>query len=125
MLGRGWDRSLVERLLGCFDGKIAEDLEAALISFLDGEVLPLVDLVEGSVGPGLDGVEETDEEVDGEGPDVGLILEGVVLNQPGLYFVGLYFLHALWSETITGVQTDAQHVATHLLQHQLTAAPSH
>lgn len=39
---------------------------------------------------------------------------GIVEDEPGLYFVGLYFLHALWSETITGVQTDARHVADHL-----------
>jgi putative flavoprotein involved in K+ transport len=40
---------------------------------------------------------------------------GVATDQPGLYFLGLYFLHALWSETITGVQPDARHVAEHLV----------
>ena len=39
-----------------------------------------------------------------------------VTDQPGLYFLGLYFLHALWSETITGVQADARYVADHLTQ---------
>jgi putative flavoprotein involved in K+ transport len=43
---------------------------------------------------------------------------GVVATQPGLYFVGLYFLHAVWSETITGVQPDAKHVIDHLIEHR-------
>ena len=43
---------------------------------------------------------------------------GVVDDQPGLYFCGLFFLHALWSETLTGVPTDAQHVVGHLVNTQ-------
>lgn len=43
---------------------------------------------------------------------------GVVPNQPGLYFVGLYFLHALWSETLTGVQADARHVVDDLARRE-------
>lgn len=39
---------------------------------------------------------------------------GVVPNMPGLYFVGLFFLHALWSETVTGVQPDVKHIIKHL-----------
>jgi putative flavoprotein involved in K+ transport len=45
---------------------------------------------------------------------------GIVSTQPGLYFVGLYFLHAVWSETITGVQPDVQHVVDHLIEHRAT-----
>lgn len=45
---------------------------------------------------------------------------GVIPNEAGLYFVGLYFLHALWSETITGVQVDAKYVVNHLTEHQRT-----
>lgn len=37
---------------------------------------------------------------------------------PGLYFLGLFFLHAVWSETITGVQPDAKHVVQHLVDHR-------
>lgn len=37
-----------------------------------------------------------------------------VTDVPGLYFVGLFFLHAMWSETITGVQPDVQHIVKHL-----------
>ena len=49
---------------------------------------------------------------------------GVVPNQPGLYFLGLFFLHALWSETLTGVQPDAQYITTHLLEHRLMTSTS-
>ena len=36
---------------------------------------------------------------------------GVVPSVPGLYFVGLHFLYAMTSETITGVQRDAKRIA--------------
>lgn len=36
----------------------------------------------------------------------------------GLYFLGLFFLHAVWSETIPGVQRDARYVAEHLVEHR-------
>lgn len=49
---------------------------------------------------------------------------GVVPSQPGLYFLGLYFLHALWSETLTGVQPDAAYVTNHLIDHYLNVAPT-
>ena len=44
---------------------------------------------------------------------------GIVDNVPGLYFVGLFFLHSMWSETITGVQPDVQHIVNHLTEHRL------
>ena len=43
---------------------------------------------------------------------------GIVTAQPGLYFVGLYFLHSVWSETITGVQPDARYVVDHLIENR-------
>lgn len=36
---------------------------------------------------------------------------GVVAREPGLYFVGLNFLYAMTSQTITGVGRDAGHIA--------------
>lgn len=36
---------------------------------------------------------------------------GVAIDQPGLYFVGLHFLHAATSGTVTGVGRDAKHIA--------------
>ena len=41
----------------------------------------------------------------------------------GLYFLGLFFLHAVWSETIPGVQPDAKYVVEHLVEHR-TGAPT-
>ena len=38
---------------------------------------------------------------------------GVVPQEPGLYFVGLHFLYAATSDTITGVQRDAKRIAKH------------
>ncbi|MBT8217546.1 MAG: NAD(P)-binding domain-containing protein [Acidimicrobiia bacterium] len=43
---------------------------------------------------------------------------GVIENVPGLYFVGLFFLHAVWSETITGVQPDVEYTVRHLMEHR-------
>jgi putative flavoprotein involved in K+ transport len=42
---------------------------------------------------------------------------GVVEAQPGLYFVGLFFLSALTSSLIGGVGTDAKLIADHLASH--------
>ena len=39
---------------------------------------------------------------------------GIVVSQPGLYFVGLHFLYAATSDTITGVARDAHRVVRHL-----------
>jgi putative flavoprotein involved in K+ transport len=36
---------------------------------------------------------------------------GVVPDYPGLYFVGLHFLYAMTSETVTGVSRDAKRIA--------------
>ncbi len=40
----------------------------------------------------------------------------------GLYFLGLFFLHAVWSETIPGVQPDAKYVVQYLVQHRSAPA---
>ncbi|MGZ4619575.1 MAG: flavin-containing monooxygenase [Frankiaceae bacterium] len=39
---------------------------------------------------------------------------GIVTQAPGLYFVGLHFLYAMTSDTITGMQRDAKRVVRHL-----------
>lgn len=41
-----------------------------------------------------------------------------VTDVDGLYFLGLFFLHAVWSETIPGVQRDARYVVEHLAEHR-------
>ena len=47
-----------------------------------------------------------------------------VTDEPGLYFLGLFFLHALWSETITGVQPDVRYVVEHLVSHRKARVPT-
>ncbi len=39
---------------------------------------------------------------------------GVVGDEPGLYFIGLEFVYAATSATITGVGRDAKRVAKHI-----------
>jgi len=39
---------------------------------------------------------------------------GVVEEVPGLYFCGLFFQHAFWSETFPGMPKDARYVVDHL-----------
>ena len=39
---------------------------------------------------------------------------GVVPSEPGLYFIGLFFLYAGTSSLIGGVGRDARHIARHL-----------
>lgn len=41
-------------------------------------------------------------------------VRGIVADEPGLYFVGLFFLHSLTSSLVGGVGRDAAHVAKHL-----------
>jgi len=40
---------------------------------------------------------------------------GVVAKEPGLYFVGLHFLYAMTSDTITGITRDARHIVKRIL----------
>jgi putative flavoprotein involved in K+ transport len=42
---------------------------------------------------------------------------GVVASRPGLYFVGLFFMHALTSSLIGGVGRDARHIVDHIAAH--------
>ena len=37
--------------------------------------------------------------------------EGIVKNVPGMYFVGLHFLHAMTSATLIGIGRDAERIA--------------
>ncbi|EMA43540.1 MULTISPECIES: flavin-containing monooxygenase [Halococcus] len=52
---------------------------------------------------------------DGKGqPKEPVHVRGVVPDQPGLYFVGLFFLYAATSGLFTGVGRDAEYVVDHL-----------
>ena len=48
---------------------------------------------------------------------------GVVESEPGLYFIGMYFLYALSSVLIGGVGRDAEHIAGHIATRQPTGGP--
>jgi putative flavoprotein involved in K+ transport len=54
-------------------------------------------------------------------------ISGVVPNQPGLYFVGLHFLHAMSSSMIHGVSRDAERIASQAAKRRAVRAqsPSH
>jgi putative flavoprotein involved in K+ transport len=48
---------------------------------------------------------------------------GVVVDEPGLYFVGLHFLYAMSSTMIHGVGRDAEHVARAIVARTRAPAP--
>src|SRR6185369_13160854 len=50
--------------------------------------------------------------------------QGVVGQEPGLYFIGLEFVYAATSATITGVGRDAKRVAKHIAGRRSVAEPS-
>jgi putative flavoprotein involved in K+ transport len=58
-----------------------------------------------------------------EGSDLPRHDRGVVKDEPGLYFLGLHFLHAATSATITGVARDARHIARIVHHRERAAAP--
>jgi putative flavoprotein involved in K+ transport len=49
---------------------------------------------------------------------------GIVASEPGLYFVGLVFLHALNSSLVGGVGRDAEHIAKHIASRQPNGRPT-
>lgn len=49
-----------------------------------------------------------------EQPKEPVHVRGVVPDEPGLYFVGLFFLYAMTSGLFTGVGRDAEYVVNHL-----------
>ena len=48
---------------------------------------------------------------------------GIVRSEPGLYFVGLFFLHAIASALVGGVGRDAEHIARHIASRELNSRP--
>lgn len=51
-------------------------------------------------------------------------VRGVVEEEPGLYFVGLIFLHSLSSQLMMGVGRDTQHVADELVRRSAARQPA-
>jgi putative flavoprotein involved in K+ transport len=48
---------------------------------------------------------------------------GIVGSEPGLYFVGQFFLHALASSLVGGVGRDAEHIAKHIAASRRNGQP--
>lgn len=97
----------VGRITGVQDGKPVTD---------DGEVLnPATVIWCTGYRPGFDWIDLPVFDDNGS-PQTR---RGVVQELPGLYFVGLFFLHSMWSETITGAQPDVAYVVRHLMEHRL------
>jgi putative flavoprotein involved in K+ transport len=51
----------------------------------------------------------------GENQNEPMHHRGVVADQPGLYFVGLFFLYAMSSGFLPGVDRDAEHIVNTIL----------
>jgi putative flavoprotein involved in K+ transport len=49
---------------------------------------------------------------------------GIVGSEPGLYFVGQFFLHALASPLVGGVGNDAEHIAKHIASSRSNGRPA-
>jgi putative flavoprotein involved in K+ transport len=49
---------------------------------------------------------------------------GIVADEPGLYFVGLFFLYAMSSGFLRGVSRDAEHVVKHIAARRRSSASS-
>jgi putative flavoprotein involved in K+ transport len=94
--------SRVDRISGIEDGKPITK---------DDQVLDIANVIWCTgYRPGFDWIDLPIFDDDGQ----PIHERGIVRDMPGLYFVGLFFLHALWSETITGVQPDVRYIVKHL-----------
>jgi putative flavoprotein involved in K+ transport len=49
---------------------------------------------------------------------------GIVSSEPGLYFVGLFFLYAMSSAFLPGVGRDAKHIAKHIASSRRNGRPA-
>jgi putative flavoprotein involved in K+ transport len=49
---------------------------------------------------------------------------GVVVGEPGLYFVGLLFQYAMSSDVLPGVGRDAEYIAKHIAKHIASREPN-
>jgi putative flavoprotein involved in K+ transport len=50
---------------------------------------------------------------------------GIVDSEPGLYFVGLFFLHSMTSDTVTGVRRDAERIGKQIASRARRSLASH
>jgi putative flavoprotein involved in K+ transport len=84
----------------------------------DGEILDVANVIWCTgYAPGFDWIDLPVFDEDGAPKHT----RGIVATQPGLYFLGLFFLHSAWSETITGAPIDVRHVMRHLAKNRRVA----
>jgi putative flavoprotein involved in K+ transport len=60
---------------------------------------------------------------DDEKPKEPLHHRGIVIGEPGLYFVGLFFLYAMSSGFLRGVGRDTEHIAEHIASREQSRRP--
>jgi putative flavoprotein involved in K+ transport len=49
---------------------------------------------------------------------------GVVVSEPGMYFMGLVFQYAVTSDVLPGVGRDAKYIARHIASREAKRRPS-
>jgi putative flavoprotein involved in K+ transport len=62
---------------------------------------------------------------DGEKPKEPRHHRGIVASEPGLYFLGLFFLYAMSSGFLRGVGRDAEHIAEHIASREQSRRPNY
>ncbi len=62
---------------------------------------------------------------DDEKPKEPLHHRGIVAGEPGLYFLGLFFLYAMSSGFLRGVGRDAEHIAEHIASREQSRRPNY
>jgi putative flavoprotein involved in K+ transport len=84
----------------------------------DGQILDVANVIWCTgFGHGLSWIDMPIFEADGEPRHQS----GIVIGEPGLYFVGLHFLHSFSSTMIHGIARDAQRIADRIEQRTKSA----
>jgi putative flavoprotein involved in K+ transport len=100
------------RIAGVIDGRPALE---------DGRQLDIANVIWCTgFGNGLSWIDLPIFEPDGEPRHES----GIAAGEPGLYFVGLHFLHSFSSTMIHGIARDAERIAGEIARRTLRAAPS-
>lgn len=101
-------------------------VEDGLPMLEDGRVLEPANVVWCTgFGSGLDWIDLSSQPDASDGAEPDPVHEsGIVPDEPGLYFVGRHFLHALSSAMVHGVGRDARRVADAIAQRALTKGVS-
>jgi putative flavoprotein involved in K+ transport len=100
------------RIVGVIDGRPALE---------DGRRLDIANVIWCTgFGNGLSWIDLPIFEADGEPRHES----GIATGEPGLYFVGLHFLHSFSSTMIHGIARDAERIAAEIARRTKSVAPS-